>query len=57
LTEKKVEKTCADFEEFARMPVVHSPRMGVCGYTGGIIDAERDGPYKEQSDAGIVRRT
>lgn len=37
---------CEDFEEYARMPVVNSPRMGECGYMGGNIDTERDGPYK-----------
>jgi hypothetical protein len=36
---------CEDFEDYARMPVVNSPRMGECGYTGGAIDVERDGPY------------
>ncbi|MCO6479134.1 MAG: hypothetical protein J5I94_21035 [Phaeodactylibacter sp.] len=32
---------CED-AEYAMMPVVNSPRMGVCGYTGGQIDLERD---------------
>lgn len=36
---------CEDFEDYA-MPVVNSPRMGVCAYTGGTIDTERDGVYK-----------
>jgi hypothetical protein len=27
------------------MPIVNSPRMGVCGYEGGTIDKERDGIY------------
>jgi len=35
-------KKCADFEDYASMPVVNSPRMGVCGYVGGRIDKERD---------------
>ncbi|MCO6489537.1 MAG: hypothetical protein J5I98_14015 [Phaeodactylibacter sp.] len=35
------EKECED-AEYAMMPVVNSPRMGVCGYTGGSIDLERD---------------
>lgn len=38
-------EVCEDFDDFARMPVVNSPRMGVCGYTGGSIDLERDVPY------------
>jgi hypothetical protein len=37
-------KKCRDFADYASsMPVVNSPRMGVCGYEGGIIDVERDG--------------
>jgi hypothetical protein len=43
-SEKHAEE-CEDFNDYAQMPVVNSPRMGVCGYTGGIIDLERDGPY------------
>ncbi|KZX16163.1 hypothetical protein MBCUT_10290 [Methanobrevibacter cuticularis] len=39
---KKHEKECPDFEDYAYMPVVNSPRMGVCGYEGGSIDIERD---------------
>ena len=39
---KKHAKTCEDFNDYASMPVVNSPRMGVCGYTGGSIDLERD---------------
>lgn len=39
---KEHEKTCSDFADYARMPVVNSPRMGVCGYEGGQIDLERD---------------
>jgi hypothetical protein len=27
------------------MPVVNSPRMGVCAYMGGSIDKQRDGVY------------
>ena len=41
----KHEEECEDFADYARMPVVNSPRMGVCGYTGGTIDTERDGVY------------
>ena len=43
---KKHEKTCSDFEDYAGMPVVNSPRMGVCGYDGGRIDTKRDGIWK-----------
>lgn len=39
------EETCADFEEETALPVVNSPRMGVCGYTGGYIDKGRDGVF------------
>lgn len=45
---KKHEEICEDFEEYASMPVVNSPRMGECGYDGGRIDLERDGVYKTQ---------
>jgi hypothetical protein len=38
--------TCDDFADYAAMPVVNSPRMGECGYEGGMIDKERDGCYK-----------
>lgn len=38
-------KTCEDFADYAAMPVVNSPRMGVCGYEGGEIDTERDGVF------------
>jgi hypothetical protein len=40
--------TCNDFADYANMPVVNSPRMGVCGYEGGIIDKDRDGVYKSK---------
>ena len=43
---KKHEEVCEDFSDYANMPVVNSPRMGVCGYTGGSIDLQRDGVYK-----------
>ena len=39
-------KECSDFEDYSCMPVVNSPRMGICVYTGGQIDLERDGVYK-----------
>lgn len=38
---------CKDFVDHAEMPIVNSPRLGVCGYTGGRIDEERDGFYKK----------
>ncbi|MET4082374.1 hypothetical protein ABIB40_002332 [Pedobacter sp. UYP30] len=40
---KKHAKTCPDFEDYAKLPMVNSPRMGVCAYEGGSIDKERDG--------------
>ena len=43
---KKHEQECDDFSDYANMPIVNSPRMGVCGYTGGYIDKERDGTYQ-----------
>jgi hypothetical protein len=42
---KKHAKKCEDFAEYASMPIVNSPRMGVCAYTGGTIDTERDGVF------------
>jgi hypothetical protein len=42
---KKHAKKCEDFEEYAALPVVNSPRMGVCAYEGGVIDVERDGIF------------
>lgn len=42
---KKHAKTCEDFEDYAAMPVVNSPRMGVCAYEGGVVDKERDGIF------------
>jgi hypothetical protein len=43
---KKHEKQCEDFADHAAMPVVNSPRMGVCAYEGGSIDVKRDGMLK-----------
>ncbi len=43
----KHKKECADFDDYANMPIVNSPRLGVCGYMGGSIDLERDGVYKK----------
>ncbi|MDR3245275.1 MAG: hypothetical protein LBT50_02445 [Prevotellaceae bacterium] len=45
---KKHARKCSDFREYASMPVVNSPRMGVCAYTGGAIDIERDGVFVKQ---------
>jgi hypothetical protein len=42
---KKHAKECEDFADYAAMPIVNSPRMGVCGYEGGTIDTERDGVF------------
>ncbi|KZX10152.1 hypothetical protein [Methanobrevibacter curvatus] len=39
---KKHAVECPDFEDYGYLPVVNSPRMGVCGYEGGSIDIERD---------------
>ena len=44
---EKHAKECEDFADYASMPVVNSPRMGVCAYDGGTIDRERDGIYKQ----------
>ncbi|MEJ7779529.1 MAG: hypothetical protein WKF68_08055 [Daejeonella sp.] len=44
---KKHAKTCDDYADYAAMPVVNSPRMGVCGYGGGRIDVKRDGIFKK----------
>ncbi len=42
------EKTCNDFADYAAMPVVNSPRMGVCAYEGGSIDKQRDGVFRKR---------
>ena len=42
---KKHAKKCEDFADYASMPIVNSPRMGVCAYEGGTIDTERDGVF------------
>lgn len=39
---KKHAKKCEDFADYASLPVVNSPRIGVCAYDGGTIDVERD---------------
>ena len=44
-------KKCDDFKDYARLPIVNSPRVGVCAYDGGVIDKKRDGVYKmKESD-------
>ena len=43
---KKHAKTCEDFADYSGTEVVNSPRMGVCGYDGGMIDKKRDGVWK-----------
>lgn len=40
-------KQCEDFDDYAAMAIVNSPRMGVCAYEGGDIDVERDGITKQ----------
>ena len=42
---KKHGKTCSAFDDYAAMPVVNSPRIGVCAYDGGSIDKKRDGIF------------
>ena len=44
---KSMKKNVQILLMYSCMPVVNSPRMGECGYTGGSIDLERDGVYKE----------
>jgi hypothetical protein len=46
---KKHAKKCSDFSDYADMPIVNSPRMGICCYTGGSIDKERDGVFVDKS--------
>jgi hypothetical protein len=46
---QKHAKKCEAFADYASVPVVNSPRMGVCGYEGGKIDKERDGIFKLES--------
>lgn len=42
---KKHAKQCDDFKDYASTSIVNSPRTGVCGYTGGSLDKQRDGIY------------
>ena len=44
--EKVHKKSCEDFADYAKMPVVNSPRMGTCAYEGGAIDVQRDEVWK-----------
>ena len=44
--DKKHKKTCEDYDDYAELNIVNSPRCGECGYIGGGIDLERDGFYK-----------
>ncbi len=46
---EKHEEECEDYADYAAMPVVNSPRMGVCAYMGGSIDTERDGVFVEKA--------
>lgn len=47
---KKHAKACEDFADYAQMPVVNSPRMGVCAYEGGEIDKKRDRLIKRKQN-------
>ncbi|MFM2268241.1 MAG: hypothetical protein RL757_1682 [Bacteroidota bacterium] len=42
----KHKKECDDFADYSAMPIVNSPRMGICGYEGGRIDKKRDAAWK-----------
>jgi hypothetical protein len=46
---KKHTKKCKDFEEYAALPIVNSPRSGFCAYAGGSIDVKRDGVFVKKS--------
>ncbi|MEX6689585.1 hypothetical protein QTN47_18925 [Danxiaibacter flavus] len=45
---KKHAKECEEFDDYGKLPVVNSPRMGCCGYDGGRIDTKRDGFFKKR---------
>jgi hypothetical protein len=45
---KKHAKVCEDFADYSAMPIVNSPRAGVCAYSGGTIDKERDGIFEKK---------
>lgn len=38
---------CSDFLDYSEGNIVNSPRMGICGYEGGVIDVERDGVWQK----------
>lgn len=38
---------CEDFQDYAALPIVNSPRTGVCAYMGGELDVERDGAFNQ----------
>lgn len=42
---KQHAKNCEDFADYSALPVVNSPRMGICAYEGGVIDKKRDGIF------------
>jgi hypothetical protein len=42
---KKHAEQCEDFSGYVGLPIVNSPRMGICAYSGGSIDVERDGVF------------
>ena len=46
---KQHAKTCSDFADYAAMPIVNSPRMGVCAYEGGSIDKKRDSIFAKRT--------
>jgi hypothetical protein len=48
---KKQAKKCEEFNASAVLPIVNSPRSGVCAYTGGSIDKERDGIFVKKSES------
>lgn len=52
---KKHARTCDDFADYSAMRVVNSPRMGVCGYEGGVIDKKRDGVFKHKPVAPLLK--
>jgi len=52
---KKHAKECEDFEDYAKMSIVNSPRMGVCAYEGGGMDLERDGFYVEPKQTKVTK--
>jgi hypothetical protein len=51
---EKHAETCSDFADHASLPVVNSPRMGICAYKGGKIDLERDIFVKNENKQEII---